>query len=235
MAKPAGSVLDLLGPWPGYLLAEAARNHPIGAAYSYCNSGFAVLGRMIEVLDDRIWDASLQARLVEPLGLTETVTLPEQAHRLVADGRADAFVGCVLPHVVWPSHPGLVAIHILSDPTVVVLPRTHRLAGDPLVDLSALAGDFASDTDDDSDPPLVQRADGSWLVSGSLSADALSDRLGVELPDDRDYATVAGFALSVLKRLPETGERFRHDGWRFEIVDMDGRKIDKLIASEERS
>ena len=100
--------------------------------------------------------------------------------------------------------------------------------------LSALAGDFASDADEGTDPPLVERADGSWLVSGSLSADALSDRLGVTLPDDRDYATTAGFALSVLKRLPETGERFRHDGWLFEIVDMDGRKIDKLIASEER-
>jgi putative hemolysin len=56
----------------------------------------------------------------------------------------------------------------------------------------------------------------------------------VNLPDDRDYSTVAGFALSVLKHLPETGEKFRHDGWSFEIVDMDGRKIDKLIASRPR-
>ena len=43
-----------------------------------------------------------------------------------------------------------------------------------------------------------------------------------------------GFALSVLKHLPETGESFKHDGWSFEIVDMDGRKIDKLIASRPR-
>ena len=52
------------------------------------------------------------------------------------------------------------------------------------------------------------------------------------MPDDRDYSTVAGFALSVLKHLPKTGESFKHDGWSFEIVDMDGRKIDKLIASQ---
>jgi putative hemolysin len=97
--------------------------------------------------------------------------------------------------------------------------------------LAALAGSFASDQDDVTDPPLVEREDGSWLVSGSLSADALADRLGIDLPDDRDYATAAGFALSVLKRLPETGERFEHAGWRWEIVDMDGRKIDKLLAS----
>jgi putative hemolysin len=94
--------------------------------------------------------------------------------------------------------------------------------------LSALAGAFASG---DSDPPLVERDDGSWLVSGSLSADALGDQLGIPLPADRDYATVAGFALSVLKHLPETGEEFSFGDWRFEIVDMDGRKIDKLIAS----
>jgi len=97
--------------------------------------------------------------------------------------------------------------------------------------LAALAGAFAHDMHDDEDPPLVERDDGSWLVSGAANADLLSDRLGINMPADRDYATVAGFALSVLKHLPETGEKFRHDGWTFEIVDLDGRKIDKLIAS----
>jgi putative hemolysin len=98
--------------------------------------------------------------------------------------------------------------------------------------LTALAGAFASDADLDTDPPLVEREDGSWLVSGSASADLLTDRLSVRLPEDRDYATVAGFALSVLRHLPEVGEVFTVAGWRFEIVDMDGRKIDKLLASE---
>ena len=97
--------------------------------------------------------------------------------------------------------------------------------------LAALAGTFAHDIEQGEEPPLVEREDGSWLVSGAASADLLVDRLGVRMPDDRDYSTVAGFALSVLKHLPETGETFKHDGWSFEIVDMDGRKIDKLIAS----
>ncbi|HWI89438.1 MAG TPA: hemolysin family protein [Sphingomicrobium sp.] len=100
--------------------------------------------------------------------------------------------------------------------------------------LAALAGTFASDVDDSEEPALVEREDGSWLVSGAASADLLGDRLGVNLPADRDYSTVAGFALSVLKHLPDTGETFRHDGWKFEIVDMDGRKIDKLLASRPR-
>ena len=97
--------------------------------------------------------------------------------------------------------------------------------------LAALAGTFAHDVEHGEEPPTVEREDGSWLVSGAASADFLSDRLGVRLPADRDFSTVAGFALSVLKHIPETGEMFRHDGWSFEVVDMDGRKIDKLIVS----
>jgi putative hemolysin len=100
--------------------------------------------------------------------------------------------------------------------------------------LAALAGAFANDMDEGEDPPCVERDDGSWLVSGAASADLIVDQLGLNLPADRDFTTVAGFALSVLKHLPETGESFGHDGWRFEIVDMDGRKIDKLIASPPR-
>ena len=101
--------------------------------------------------------------------------------------------------------------------------------------LTALAGKFLSSADFDTDPPLVERDDGSWWVSGSLSADALADTLCIKLPEDRDYATVAGFALSVLKHIPEVGERFTYRGWRFEIFDMDGRKIDKLLALRDQA
>ena len=68
-------------------------------------------------------------------------------------------------------------------------------------------------------------------MSGSANADLLADRIGVNMPSERDYSTVAGFALSVLKQIPETGEIFKFDGFRFEVVDMDGRKIDKLLIS----
>ena len=100
--------------------------------------------------------------------------------------------------------------------------------------LAALAGTFRHDVEEGEEPDLVEREDGSWLVSGAASADVLADRLGLNMPNDRDYSTVAGFALSVLKHLPETGETFTHDSWKFEVVDMDGRKIDKLIASRPR-
>lgn len=97
--------------------------------------------------------------------------------------------------------------------------------------LAAIAGDFAGDADPGENPHVVQRDDGSLLVSGGLAADSLAERIGIDLPEDRDYATVAGLALAVLKHLPEEGERFAVQGWRFEIVDMDGRKIDKLLVS----
>ena len=98
--------------------------------------------------------------------------------------------------------------------------------------LAAIAGGaFASDVDEDHDPPIVERADGSFLVSGSAPADLLAERIGIDLPEDRDFATAAGFALSLLKHLPKTGETFRNGEWLFEIVDMDGRRLDKLLAS----
>jgi putative hemolysin len=100
--------------------------------------------------------------------------------------------------------------------------------------LSSIAGEFASDQDLYEEPMVVEREDGSLLVSGQMAIDALAERIQLKLDEERDYATVAGFALAVLRRLPHEGEYFREQGWRFEIVDMDGRKIDKLLVSAEK-
>ena len=98
--------------------------------------------------------------------------------------------------------------------------------------LAAIAGEFKSDADPDDSPSVVVRDDGSLLVAGTMAADALADRLGIDLPEDRDYATVAGLALAVFRHLPGEGESFVEQGWKFEIVDLDGRRIDKLLVSE---
>ena len=97
--------------------------------------------------------------------------------------------------------------------------------------LAAIAGNFMSHQDEGDEPMLVERDDGSLLVSGALPADALAERLGLEFAEDREFATAAGYVLSVLKKLPLEGEHFTGQGWRFEVVDMDGRKIDKLLVS----
>jgi len=97
--------------------------------------------------------------------------------------------------------------------------------------LSAIAGEFASDIDLYDEPMVVEREDGSLLVSGQMPIDNLADRLDMTLPEDRDYATVAGFSLWAFKHLPQVGEYFEEQGWRFEIADLDGRKIDKLLLT----
>ncbi|WP_379552861.1 hemolysin family protein [Qipengyuania sp. DGS5-3] len=99
--------------------------------------------------------------------------------------------------------------------------------------LTALVGDFASDSDHGEAPGMVEREDGTLLISGALSADVLADRLGLEYGEDREFGTAAGFALAVLKKLPAEGEAFTEQGWRFEVASMDGRRIDKLMVCEE--
>jgi putative hemolysin len=149
------------------------------------------------------------------------------------DLRALAKTAVVIPDVV-DATDALVTLQSADVPMALVSDEYGHFEGvvTPADLLAAIAGVFQSDVDDGTDPPAVRREDGSWLLSGSLPADEMADRLGLTLDDDRDYQTVAGFALETLKHIPETGEVFETGGWRFEVVDMDGRKIDKLLASE---
>jgi putative hemolysin len=80
------------------------------------------------------------------------------------------------------------------------------------------------------DVPLVKRSDGSWLVDGSVGIDEFEDRLGVSgFRGSGTFDTVAGYALSRLGRLPVVGDTFTDRTGHYEIVDMDGRRIDKLV------
>lgn len=97
--------------------------------------------------------------------------------------------------------------------------------------LEAITGVFRSDLDEEDEPPAVKREDGSWLLAGYMQADEMAELLGIEIAENRDYETVAGFVLGHLHRLPATGECFDAQGWRFEVVDLDGRRIDKIIAT----
>jgi putative hemolysin len=84
------------------------------------------------------------------------------------------------------------------------------------------------------EPMAVERADGSWLISGEMPVDELSDTLGLKAKFDARANTVAGFAIAGFKRLPSVGESVVIQGWRFEVLDMDGRRIDKLLVSRAR-
>lgn len=82
--------------------------------------------------------------------------------------------------------------------------------------------------------PVVRRDDGSLLVDGSLSTDDLRELLQrLELPneDEGDFRTVAGMMMAVFGHIPETGEQFEWRGLRFEVVDLDGARIDKVLIA----
>ncbi|MFL5260737.1 MAG: hemolysin family protein [Hyphomicrobiales bacterium] len=95
--------------------------------------------------------------------------------------------------------------------------------------LEAIAGAFRT-AEGEPEPNAVQRDDGSWLLSGTMPVDELTDITAIELPQRRDFHTLAGFALEQLGHIPELGETFDSGDWRFEIVDLDGRRIDKILA-----
>ncbi len=96
--------------------------------------------------------------------------------------------------------------------------------------LDAIAGSFRAD-EDDNEPEAVERADGSWLISGWMPADEMADLIRLKLPEKRNYDTAAGFLIDHLQRLPATGDIVDALGFRFEVVDMDGRRVDKLLVA----
>jgi putative hemolysin len=96
--------------------------------------------------------------------------------------------------------------------------------------LESIAGEFRTD-EGPAEPDFVRRPDGSYLISGTMPVDELVDLLGLKLPDNRTYHTAAGLVLVELGRLPEAGESVDVSGWRFEVVDLDGRRIDKILAA----
>jgi putative hemolysin len=98
--------------------------------------------------------------------------------------------------------------------------------------LEAITGEFTPSAAEDA--WTVQREDGSWLVDGLIPIPELKDRLGLkQLPDeDRGrYNTLAGMVMLLLGRLPQTADAVEWEGWRFEVVDLDGKRVDKLLAS----
>jgi putative hemolysin len=95
--------------------------------------------------------------------------------------------------------------------------------------LEAIIGAFQEE--EEGEPAIVTRADGSYLVAGWMQVDEFSHELGIPIPRDADFQTVAGFILAELNHLPNVGECFDKGHWRFEVVDLDGRRIDKILVS----
>ena len=99
--------------------------------------------------------------------------------------------------------------------------------------LEAITGELLQATPTD-EAWVTQREDGSWLVDGMMPVTEFKSRLGIkELPDeDRGiYNTVAGLVMAISGELPDEGDVVAFGEWRFEVIDLDGRRIDKLLVS----
>ncbi|MFB9925164.1 serine hydrolase [Amycolatopsis halotolerans] len=114
------------------LLDEAAQNHPLGATFSYCNSGFVLMGRVIEKLTGKTWDAAMRDKLYTPLGLTHTVTLPEEALLFrAAVGHVAPDGADPVPAPVWqlPRSAGPAGLITARTADVLAFARLHLTGG----------------------------------------------------------------------------------------------------------
>jgi putative hemolysin len=97
--------------------------------------------------------------------------------------------------------------------------------------LEALVGDIA-ESGEAEDQSIVRREDGSWLIDGLMPIDDVKDAIGVaRLPDEEsgDFHTLGGFLMAQMKRVPKVADHVHVDGWRYEVVDMDGHRVDRVL------
>jgi putative hemolysin len=201
----------------------------------------------VELLDAKLDDVELRKALLDS----------RHSHLPVYEGTPDDVIGVVIVRdlikpltskrkfdlkrhvriapVVPDTLEGLDAVRLLRDaevPVALVLDEYGHFEGllTPADILDAIAGAFRSDTEKD-EPEAVRREDGSWLFAGWMPVDEMAELLYLSLPAKRNYDTVAGFLINEFQRIPETGDRIDIGAWRFEVVDLDGRRIDKVLAT----
>lgn len=186
--------------------------------------------------------------------IRQAIRTAHHARILVANGNIDEVVGAipVRAALVALMDGGVDAVRLLVQPVPIVSDRlgaidvVEQLRQSPLnlvivvdehgsVEGIVSEGDIlktvVADIEEREEPHFTTRDDGSLLVDGSCPIDELGERLGILLPSDHNYHTVAGFVLDRMKRLPRIGESFIHGLWRFEVVDIDGTRIDKLLVT----
>lgn len=188
-------------------ILDAVRKSPRSRLVACEENTDNVVGVLVtrDVLQDRLdgGKGSLRALVREPVLLPATLSVLETFDRL----------------------------HAAQDQFGLVIDEYGHVEG--IVSLAdavrAIRGQSAADAQEQKE--IVARDDGSFLIDGSLAVEALEETLGLHLAEDREYHTVAGLLLHKMRRVPNVGQHVVVDGWRLEVVDMDGRRVDKVLAA----
>ena len=167
-------------------------------------------------------------------GICSTRSLLQQ----IVDKKEIDFTQNLLPAVYVPeSLSGMELLeHFKSTivPLSLVVDEFGEVVGlvTPRDVLEAIAGEFQAETEDER--MAIERPDGSWFLDGIIAIPELKDTLGIKEVPEEDlgrYNTLAGMMMLLLQRLPKTGDHVSWENWDFEVADMDGRRIDKVLAT----
>jgi putative hemolysin len=245
------------------LVAEAERTGAIEAAERRMIAGVLRLGNRpvrgvmtprgeVDWLDADADEQAMRAVLMRtahsrlPIGQgsTEAILGVVQSRELLAallagrrlDLRAAARRAPVVPDTA-DALDVLATLRAAEVPMALVHDEHGHFAGivTPTDLTEAIIGVLRSDAEPGEEPGAVRREDGSWLLAGWMPADEMAELIGIALPEERGYHTAAGFVLALAGRLPPVGAAVETQGWRFEVVDLDGRRIDKLLATPVRA
>jgi putative hemolysin len=174
-----------------------------------------------------------RGELDEIVGVVHTKDLLDH----VLQGKAFDLTACLKkPLIVHDGTPVLRLLELFKQtgtPIAVVVDEYGSIEGIATVTdiLETIAGEFP-DPGEAEAGDAVRREDGSWLIDGMMPIDEVEDRLSLRgMRGDGDYHTLAGFVLSKLGHVPRDGDHFTWSNYRFEVVDMDGRRIDKVLIN----
>jgi len=192
-------------------ILETVLAHPDIGFFPVCAK---TVDSVLGVLPSRVFLASLQnpswpglkTLVKKPVYLPETVTIARALQTIAESGSRMAFI-------------------IDEYGGIEGLVTRNGLLGEILEELGR--------KENEHDPDIVRRADGSWLLSGTVRMDEISENIDLPAPEsgDKDYYTIAGYILSVNGSIPNTGDVIQCGSWKCEIVDMDGHRIDKILVS----
>lgn len=172
----------------------------------------------------------------EILGITQVKDLFAQEWR----GQAVDLQAAIQPAVFIPE--GMPALELLEhlrekkSHLALIIDEFGGVTGMVTINdvLEAIVGDIPTLEDKAEEPDIVQREDGSYLLDGMLSNEELKDLLELDdLPNEESgsYETLGGMLMTEMGRIPATGDAVSWNGWRFEVVDMDGYRVDKVLTS----